>query len=75
MKVNEGGFGKQDNATVPEVFASIYKTEKLENYTDAFCLAKSDDFVVISSNMEAHDLYFLFDQLKMTILTNGEYEV
>jgi len=53
----------------------MYKTEKLEDYTDAFCLAKSDDFVVISSNMEAHDLYFLFDQLKMTILTNGEYEV
>tara|TARA_R110000751_G_scaffold108074_1_gene204639 strand:- start:100 stop:327 length:228 start_codon:yes stop_codon:yes gene_type:complete len=75
MKVIEGGFGKQANATVPQVFSSIYKTEKLEDYTDAFCLAKSADFIVMSSNMEAPDLYFLFDQLKMSILTNGEYEL
>jgi len=75
MKVIEGKFIKKEVVTVPQVFASICKTENLEDYTDAFCFAKSDDYVVISSNMEAHELYFLFDQLKMTILTNGEYEV
>jgi len=75
MKVIEGNFGKTENISVPEVFASICKVENLEDYTDAFCIVKSDDYVVISSNMDAHALYFLFDQLKMTLLTNGEYEV
>tara|TARA_R110001606_G_scaffold390775_1_gene558028 strand:+ start:725 stop:943 length:219 start_codon:yes stop_codon:yes gene_type:complete len=72
VKVIEGFF---DGITVPQVFDAILETENLEDYTNAFCFIKSEDYVVISSNMEPQDLYFLLDQIKMTLLTNGEYEV
>lgn len=72
MKVIEGFF---DEITVPQVFNAILETENLEDYANAFCFIKSDDYVVISSNLKSQDLYFLLDQLKMSLLTNGEYEV
>ena len=75
MKVIDGGFRKKEKTTVPEVFASICKEENLANYEHAFCIVKSDDYVMASTNMETHELYFLFDQLKMTLITNGEYEI
>lgn len=72
VKVIEGVF---DGITVPQVFDAVCKAEKLEDYDDALCFIRSADYVVLSSNMDAQDLYFLLDQIKMTLLTNGEYEV
>ena len=71
MKVIEGGF----KTTVPEVFAAITETEELKDYEYAFCIIKSKDYLVVSTNMETQELNFLFDQLKMEMITNGEYEI
>jgi hypothetical protein len=30
--------------------------------------------MVIASNIDAEGLYFLLDQIKLTLLTNGDYE-
>ena len=61
MKVIDGGFGKQTG--VSKVFEAITRAEKL------------DDYVVVSTNLEAQDLYFLLNQIKMSIITQGEYEI
>ncbi len=73
MKVIDGGFGKQTG--VAKVFEAITRAEKLDDYDKAFCIIKSDDYVVVSTNLEAQDLYFLLDQIKMSIITQGEYEI
>lgn len=76
MKVIEGNFnGKDEKIPVPKVFDAILSVEKLEDYKDAFCIIKSEDFVVVSTNMDTLDLYFVLDQLKMSLLTGGEYEL
>lgn len=76
MKVIEGNFsGKSEKIPVPAVFAAVTSMEDLKKYEDAFCIIKSDDFVVVSTNMDTHELYFLFDQLKLSLLTGGEYEL
>jgi hypothetical protein len=76
MKVIKGNFKeKSEKVGVPEVFNSITSVENLSDYNEAFCIMKSDDYIVVSTNMEAADLNFLFDQMKMTLLTSGEYEI
>ena len=76
MKVIKGNFGETvTKVTVPEVFESITSVENLEKYTDAFCIMKSDDYIVVSTNIETPELNYMFDQLKMTLLTSGEYEL
>lgn len=76
MKVIKGNFtGKTEKVGVPEVFNAITAVENLKDYNDAFCIIKSDDYIMVSTNMEAADLNFLFDQMKMTLLTSGEYEL
>ena len=78
MKVIEGNFGGKDNEdrlTVPLVFAAITEKEDLTNYEDAFCIVKSEEFIVVSTNMDTLDLYFLLDQLKLSLLTGGDYEL
>jgi hypothetical protein len=75
MKVLKGDFGKKESMTVPEVFDIITKKEKLEEYKDAFCFIRSDDYVFLSTNMDIYELYFLLEQLKMTLITDGEYEI
>ena len=78
MKVIEGGFDQKqraDELTVPMVFDAIVAKEDLENYDEAFCIIKSEDFIVVSTNMDTASLYFLLDQLKMSLITGGEYEL
>ena len=78
MKVIEGNFGGKDNEdklTVPLVFAAITEKEDLTNYEDAFCIVKSEEFIVVSTNMDTLDLYYLLDQLKLSLLTGGDYEL
>ena len=76
MKVIEGHFGaKDEKVSVPEVFAAISGVEDLEKYEDAFCIVKSEDFVVISTNIDTQDLYFLLDQIKLALITRGDYEI
>ena len=78
MKVIEGGFDQKqraDELTVPMVFDAIVAKEHLENYDEAFCIIKSEDFIVVSTNMDTVGLYFLLDQLKMSLITAGEYEL
>jgi hypothetical protein len=38
-------------------------------------IIKSEDFIVVSTNMDTSSLYFLLDQLKMSLITGGEYEL
>ena len=62
MKVIEGSFdqkAKTDELTVPMVFDAIVAKEDLENYDEAFCIIKSEDFIVVSTNMDTAALYFL----------------
>jgi len=78
MKVIKGGFDqkqKEDVLTVPMVFDSIVGKEDLETYDEAICVIKSEDFIVVSTNMDTTSLYFLLDQLKMSLITGGEYEL
>ena len=76
MKVIKGNFkNTSEKIAVPEVFEAITSGEDLDRYEDAFCIVKSDDYIIISTNIETPELYFLFDQLKMTLLTGGEYEL
>jgi len=76
MKVIEGHFGaKDEKVPVPAVFAAISGVEDLEKYEDAFCIVKSEDYVVISTNIETHELYFLLDQIKLALITRGDYEI
>jgi hypothetical protein len=78
MKVIEGGFdqkNKTDELTVPMVFDAIIAKEDLESYDEAFCVVKSEDFILVSTNMDTTGLYFLLDQLKMSLITGGEYEL
>ena len=76
MKVIEGHFGdKDEKLPVEAVFAAVSGVEDLDKYEDAFCIVKSEDYVVISTNMETHQLYFLLDQLKLSLITRGDYEI
>jgi len=78
MKVIEGNFGEkanEDKITVPLVFNAITEKEDLTTYEDAFCVVKSEEFIVVSTNMDTLDLYFLLDQLKLSLLTGGDYEL
>ncbi len=78
MKVIEGGFDQKqraDELTVPMVFDAVVAKEDLETYDEAFCVIKSEDFIVVSTNMDTSSLYFLLDQLKMSLITGGEYEL
>ena len=78
MKVIEGNFGEKtstDKVPVPVVFETLTQKENLEEYRDAFCIAKSDEYIVISTNMDTLELYFLLDQLKLSLITGGEYEL
>jgi hypothetical protein len=78
MKVIEGNFGEkanEDKITVPLVFNAITEKEDLTTYEDAFCVIKSEEFIVVSTNMDTLDLYFLLDQLKLSLLTGGDYEL
>lgn len=73
MKVIDGGFGKQ--RSVKQVFEAALNSEKLEDYETAFCIMKSPDYIVVSTNMDRDELYFLLDQIKMSIITEGDYEL
>ena len=79
MKVIEGAFGgnKQNinKIPVPDVFKLIVDNENLENYEDAFCIIKSEEYIMVSTNMDTYELAFLLDQLKLSLLTGGEYEL
>lgn len=76
MKVIEGQFGgKNEKVPVPAVFAAISAVEDLDKYEDAFCIVKSDDYVVISTNLDTHQVYFLMDQIKLSLITRGDYEI
>ena len=76
VKVIEGHFGaKDEKVPVPAVFAAVTSVEDLEKYEDAFCIVKSEDFVVISTNIDTQDLYFLLDQIKLALITRGDYEI
>ena len=74
MKVIDGGFHKEKDGVTP-VFDSITKMEDLGNYDKAFCVVQSEDSVVMSTNVQAADLYFLLDQIKLSIITQGDYEI
>lgn len=73
MNVIKGNFG--DKKEVSKVFECITDTENLEVYDKAFCIVKSKDTLVVSTNMDNEELYFLLDRIKMSILTQGEYEI
>lgn len=73
MKVIDGKFGS--HIKVSNVFEAITKEENLDNYDEAFCIIKSDDYVVVSTNLEAKDLFYLLEQIKMSVLTQGDYEI
>ena len=76
MKVIEGYFGdKDEKLPVGAVFAAVSGVEDLDKYEDAFCIVKSEDYVVISTNLDTHQLYFLLDQIKLTLITRGDYEI
>ena len=79
MKVIKGNFEDkpkgEDGLNVPMVFDMIIEKEDLDNYDEAFCIIKSEDYIVISTNMDTTGLYFLLDQLKMSLITGGEYEL
>jgi hypothetical protein len=79
MKIIKGNFEDkpkgEDGLTVPMVFDMIIEKEDLESYNEAFCIIKSEDYIVISTNMDTVGLYFLLDQLKMSLITGGEYEL
>ena len=76
VKVIEGHFGdKDEKIPVSAVFGSISAVEDLDKYEDAFCIVKSEDYVVISTNMDTFQLYFLLDQLKLSLITRGDYEI
>lgn len=51
------------------VFDAIVAKEDLESYDEAFCVVKSEDFILVSTNMDTTGLYFLLDQLKMSLIT------
>ena len=79
MKVIQGAFGENkqdtDKPNVPDVFKLITDNEDLGSYEDAFCIIKSEEYVVVSTNMDTYELAFLLDQLKLSLLTGGEYEL
>jgi len=76
VKVIEGHFGdKDEKIPVSAVFGAISGVEDLDKYEDAFCIVKSEDYVVISTNMDTFQLYFLLDQLKLSLITRGDYEI
>ena len=76
MKVIEGHFGDKDGKLpVSAVFAAVSGVEDLDKYEDAFCIVKSEDYVVISTNLDTHQLYFLLDQIKLSLITRGDYEI
>jgi len=76
VKVIEGHFGdKDEKIPVSAVFGAISGVEDLDSYEDAFCIVKSEDYVVISTNMDTFQLYFLLDQLKLSLITRGDYEI
>ena len=56
MKVIDGGFGKQTG--VSKVFEAITRAEKLDDYDKAFCIIKSDDYVVVSTNQKHRTCIF-----------------
>jgi len=73
MNVIKGNFG--DKKEVAKVFECITDTENLDKYDKAFCIVKSKDTLVVSTNMDNEELYFLLDRIKMSILTHGEFEI
>jgi|TARA_B110000285_G_C15117617_1_gene615115 hypothetical protein len=79
MKVIEGAFGGNKQNTgkinVPEVFKLIVDNEDLESYEDAFCIIKSEEYIMVSTNMDTYELVFLLEQLKLSLLTGGEYDL
>ena len=76
VKVIEGHFGdKDEKIPVSAVFGAISGVEDLDSYEDALCIVKSEDYVVISTNMDTFQLYFLLDQLKLSLITRGDYEI
>tara|TARA_R100000951_G_scaffold83818_2_gene71557 strand:- start:393 stop:716 length:324 start_codon:yes stop_codon:yes gene_type:complete len=79
MKVIQGAFGgnkqDEDRINVPEVFKLITENEDLSSYRDALCIIKSEEYVMVSTNMDTYELAFLLDQLKLSLLTGGEYEL
>ena len=76
VKVIEGHFGdKDEKIPVSAVFGAISGVEDLDKYEDAFCIVKSEDYVVISTNIDTQDLYFLLDQIKLALITRGDYEI
>jgi len=79
MKVIEGAFGgnkqDEDRINVPEVFKLITENEDLSSYRDALCIIKSEEYVMVSTNMDTYEMAFLLDQLKLSLLTGGEYEL
>jgi hypothetical protein len=74
MKVIQGAFGgnKQDTdrISVPEVFKLIMDNEDLENYDDAFCIIKSEEYIMVSTNILRLSYWTL-----LSLLTGGEYEL
>lgn len=79
MKVIQGSFGgnkqDEDRINVPDVFKLITDNEDLGSYEDAFCIIKSEEYVMVSTNMDTQGLAFLLDQIKLSLLTGGEYEL
>jgi len=84
MKIIKGDFSKErkssggeDKKKVSVEFVVAHLADEMakHKYIDAFCCAKSDDLVVISTNMETEELNMLFDQLKLSLLTAGEYQL
>jgi len=73
MKVIDGGFGKQ--ISVEQVFEAALNSKKLKEYETAFCIMKSPDYITVSTNMERDELYFLLDQIKMSLITDGDYQL
>tara|TARA_R110002167_G_scaffold9968_1_gene46109 strand:- start:1061 stop:1300 length:240 start_codon:yes stop_codon:yes gene_type:complete len=79
MKVIQGAFGRDkkdtDRISVPDVFKLITDNEDLAGYEDAFCIIKSEEYIMVSTNMDTYELTYLLDQLKLSLLTGGEYEL
>ena len=65
----------RSSTVVTAVNTAGTSVEDLEKYEDAFCIVKSEDFVVISTNIDTQDLYFLLDQIKLALITRGDYEI
>lgn len=75
MKVIEGGFNKDKRQTALEVFTVVCEMEKIEDFEEAFCVAKSGQQLIISTNMDTYETHFLLEQLKLAILTAGDEEI